>query len=65
MIANASNTGFNATNTSIADGSYTVKAYCNDTLGNKNYTSEVTFSKDTVRLQFQLFTLQIQLIQSM
>ena len=47
MTANSSLTGFNATNTSIADGSYTVRVYCNDTAGNKNYTSSVTFSKDT------------------
>ena len=47
MTANSSNTGFNATNTSIADGSYTARAYCNDTAGNKNYTTTKAFSKDT------------------
>jgi hypothetical protein len=48
MTANASNTGFNATSyKGIADGSYIVRAYCNDTAGNKNYTTTVTFSKDT------------------
>ena len=47
MTANSSNTGFNATNTSIADGSYTTTAYCNDTAGNKNYTTTKAFSKDT------------------
>ncbi len=44
MTANSSNTGFNATNTNIADGSYTINAYCNDTAGNKNYTSTTTFN---------------------
>lgn len=47
MTANASNTGFNATNTSIADGSYTVNVYCNDTTGNINNSVSVTFLKDT------------------
>ncbi len=39
-------TVFNATNDSIADGSYTFSAYANDTLGNVNYTSSVMFSVD-------------------
>ncbi|MBI2449243.1 SdiA-regulated domain-containing protein, partial [Candidatus Pacearchaeota archaeon] len=37
-------TNFNATNTSIADGSYTVNFYVNDTSGNRNDTAKVTFS---------------------
>ncbi|MSS75071.1 hypothetical protein EXS73_02570 [Candidatus Pacearchaeota archaeon] len=41
-------TMFNATNTSIADGSYTFKAYANDTLGNYNGTSQVTFTVERV-----------------
>ncbi len=47
MTANASNTGFNATNSSIGDGAYTVVAYCNDSVGNKNYTENITFSIST------------------
>ncbi len=45
MTANSSNTGFNATNSSIADGSYTIRAYCNDTVGNVNYSTSLIFSK--------------------
>ncbi|MEK6889233.1 MAG: LamG-like jellyroll fold domain-containing protein, partial [Nanoarchaeota archaeon] len=41
-------TMFNSTNTSIADGSYVFYAYANDTSGNNNYTTNVTFSVDTV-----------------
>jgi len=48
MTANSSSTGFSATNTSIADGGYTVYAYCNDTVGNKNYTTTQTFTMDNV-----------------
>ncbi|MBI2047279.1 hypothetical protein HYT26_03920, partial [Candidatus Pacearchaeota archaeon] len=40
------NRGFNASNTSIADGGYVVNFYCNDTADNWNRTSTVTFSKD-------------------
>ncbi|MFH1803198.1 MAG: hypothetical protein ABH864_07185 [archaeon] len=40
-------TEFNATNSSIADGSYTFSVYANDTSGNRNYTESVTFSIDT------------------
>lgn len=44
MTANVSLTGFNATNSSIANGGYTVKAYCNDSAGNKNYSETKMFS---------------------
>ena len=47
MTGNASSTGFNATNASIADGSYTFRVYVNDTTGNINNTVAVTFSVDT------------------
>ncbi|MBX4196406.1 LamG domain-containing protein [Candidatus Pacearchaeota archaeon] len=46
MTGNNSNTGFNATNASIADGIYTFSAYANDTAGNNNYTVSVTFQVD-------------------
>ena len=48
MSVNSTGNGFNATNSSIADGSYTVRAYCNDTAGNKNYTATKTFLIDTI-----------------
>ncbi|PIY81390.1 hypothetical protein COY79_02900, partial [Candidatus Pacearchaeota archaeon CG_4_10_14_0_8_um_filter_35_169] len=35
---------FNATNSSIANGSYTFNVYANDTSGNLNYTENITFS---------------------
>ena len=44
MQGNASGTGFNATNTSIANGDYNFKVYANDTLGNNNNTANVTFT---------------------
>ncbi|MDO8563593.1 MAG: LamG-like jellyroll fold domain-containing protein [Nanoarchaeota archaeon] len=44
MQGNATGTGFNATNTSIADGTYTFHTYTNDTLGNNNNTANVTFT---------------------
>lgn len=50
MTVNSSNTGFNATNTSIADGSYTARAYCNDTAGNMNNSASVVFSVENTQL---------------
>ena len=47
MTVNASGTGFNATNASIADGSYVFSVYANDSAGNLNDTVNVTFSVDT------------------
>ncbi len=38
---------WNATNSSIADGSYTLKIFANNTNGLRNDTSQVTFSIDT------------------
>ncbi|MBT4166125.1 LamG domain-containing protein [archaeon] len=35
---------FNATNTSIANGDYTLSVYCNDTIGNNNYTVSSDFT---------------------
>lgn len=40
-------TSFNASNSSIADGSYTFSVYANDTSGNNNYTESVVFSFDS------------------
>jgi len=45
---NDSSTGANYTNSSIADGSYLAKFWCNDTSGNPNGTSQVNFTKDTL-----------------
>ncbi|MBS3071566.1 LamG domain-containing protein [Candidatus Pacearchaeota archaeon] len=39
-------TRFNATNGSLADGSYTFKVYANDTSNNRNYTESIVFSVD-------------------
>ena len=47
MTLNASLIGANYTNTSIGDGSYTSKFWCNDSSGNINNTEQVTFSIDT------------------
>ncbi len=41
------NRDFNYTNTSIADGSYTVNFYVNDSLGNLNITASKAFSVST------------------
>jgi len=49
MSVNASKTGANYTNSSIADGSYTSRFWCNDTSGNANNTEQVSFSKDTAK----------------
>jgi hypothetical protein len=50
MIGNSSGTGHSAVNDSIADGSYNVSVYCNDTLGNRNDSEIQFFSKDTTAL---------------
>ena len=47
MSVNTSLRGANYTNTSIADGSYTSRYWCNDTSGNINNSEQVTFSIDT------------------
>ena len=47
MTANASNTGFNATNSSIAEGTYIAYFYCNDTSNNLNSSERITFTLDT------------------
>ncbi|MDD5740816.1 MAG: hypothetical protein PHH54_02420, partial [Candidatus Nanoarchaeia archaeon] len=45
-ISTSDNLNFNYTK-SLGDGSYTAKFYCNDTFGNRNDTSNVSFSVDT------------------
>ncbi|MFC1682451.1 LamG-like jellyroll fold domain-containing protein, partial [Nanoarchaeota archaeon] len=45
-MTNNGNVDFNHTNLSIADGSYTLIAYCNDSFGNKNYTKTKGFAID-------------------
>ncbi len=47
MTINASNTGANYTNSSIADGTYTARFWCNDTSNNINNTENITFTIDT------------------
>ncbi len=47
MTVNASKTGANYTNESIADGTYTSKFYCNDTSNNLNGTELTTLTIDT------------------
>jgi len=47
MTINASNTGANYTNSSIADGTYIAEFWCNDTSNNINNTENVTFTIDT------------------
>ncbi len=47
LSINSSSTGGNYSNTSIADGDYTITAYCNDTVGNTNSTQSTTFTIDT------------------
>jgi len=44
LTALAVNKDFTGTNSSIANGDYTLRAYCNDTSENKNYTETVTFN---------------------
>jgi len=48
MMINASGTGANYTNSSIADGSYTFIATCNDTANNYNTSDTYKFLVDTV-----------------
>ena len=48
MTVNSSGTGFNATNSSVADGQYTARFFVWDIAGNLNSTTNVTFSVDTV-----------------
>jgi len=47
MTINASSTGANYTNSSMADGTYTAEFWCNDTSNNINNTENVTFTIDT------------------
>ena len=42
------NLRFNATNSSITDGTYLLYPYCNDTFGNTNYTYRTNFTIDTI-----------------
>lgn len=47
-MSSIDNQNFNATNTSIADGSYNVQFYTNDSAGNKNSTVTRAFTIDTI-----------------
>lgn len=48
MTVNSTGTGFNATNSSIADGQYTARFFVQDIAGNMNSSTNVTFSIDTI-----------------
>ncbi len=48
-MSNNGNVDFNATNNSIADGSYTVAYYCKDTAGNLNASATRPFLIDTIK----------------
>ena len=47
MTTNASETGFTASNNSIADGYYNFSVYANDSLGNNNFTESAEFIFDS------------------
>src|SRR3989344_846969 len=47
-MQNNANRDFNSTNTSLADGSYTVNYYVNDTTNNFNNTAKRSFTLDTI-----------------
>ena len=51
-MTNNGNVDFAHTNSSIADGIYTLSAYCNDSLGNKNYTETMMFEIDSTAPTF-------------
>ncbi|MBI3334731.1 right-handed parallel beta-helix repeat-containing protein, partial [Candidatus Pacearchaeota archaeon] len=46
-MSSTDNKNFNASNSSIRDGSYTFRVYSNDTLGNRNDTANIIFFVDT------------------
>jgi len=48
-MQNNGNRDFNHTNSSIADGSYTTRFYCNDTSNNINSSETKAFSVDTLK----------------
>jgi hypothetical protein len=48
MTANPSNTEFTSVNPSIPNGNYTLRAYCNDSEGDTNYTEAVIFGKNYI-----------------
>ncbi|MBS3072112.1 hypothetical protein J4408_03925 [Candidatus Pacearchaeota archaeon] len=43
-LTNNGNIDFNSTEISVANADYTLAAYCNDSIGNRNYTTNVSFS---------------------
>lgn len=45
-MSSTNNRNYNASNASIAAGSYTASIYANDTVGNKNYTEGAAFTFD-------------------
>jgi hypothetical protein len=44
LTANSSNTGFTGTSASLSNANYVLSAYCNDSFGNNNYTTNVSFT---------------------
>ncbi len=46
-MTSTDNLNYNASNSSMADGSYTFRVYANDTSGNRNDTASIIFSVDT------------------
>ena len=44
LTANAGNTEFTGTTSSLSNADYVLIAYCNDTFGNTNYTENVSFT---------------------
>jgi alpha-tubulin suppressor-like RCC1 family protein len=48
-MSSTNNRNFNATNSSIGDGSYMFSVYANDTAGNNNYSASVRFVVDRTK----------------
>ena len=48
LVNSTSFSVYNYTNSSVADGQYTARFYCNDSYGNLNNTESVAFGVDTV-----------------
>jgi len=48
-MSNTSATEYNATNSSIGDGTYTANFYCNDSVNNLNNSESIVFTIDTTK----------------